>query len=114
MAVLVLALGAYCMVKAPSFHALASGARGWLQPLASGSALEIDAIVCEAIVFLGLAVSLFGAWTGALALTLDHGEVDRRSLGVAGIVAGLLVPILAMLALRWAWAFVVQAHVGGT
>ncbi|MGD8239992.1 MAG: hypothetical protein PVH68_15660 [Armatimonadota bacterium] len=111
-ALLVLAFAAYWVVRAPLFHALAGGARGLLAPLASGSALDIDGMLCRGIVMAAIAISLWGAGAGALALHLDHGEVDRRWLGLVGVIAGILIPIVAALAMRWAWVFVARVHMG--
>ncbi|MFQ5809710.1 MAG: hypothetical protein ACE5JM_08850 [Armatimonadota bacterium] len=111
-AILVLAFAAYWMIKAPLFHALAGGARGLLAPLASGSALDIDGMLCRAIVMAAIAISLWGAGAGALALHFDHAEVDRWWLGLVGVIAGILLPIVAALAMRWAWVFVARAHMG--
>ena len=61
--------------------------------------------------FVGVAISLIGTGIGVLALGLDHAEADRRRLSIVGVVGGLLVPILAVLTLRWVWVFVALAHV---
>ena len=110
---LLLCLAAYCILGAPIFRALAGGVHGWLEPLAAGSDIDIDALFCRALWLLATVVSLWGSALGALSRRLDHGEVDRRWLGMVGIVAGLLIPALAPLALWWAWVVAARAHFGG-
>ncbi len=112
-AIVLLVMTVYCVVAAPVFRVLAGTSSRWLVWLVGRGALLGEAFVCQAVLYLVVGISIWGAVTGALSLRLEHAEVDRRWLSIASMAAGILVPVLAVLALWWSWEFVARTHFAG-
>ncbi len=100
----VFALAIYCLVTGPAFGLFAS---------ATESAFAEEALLYGRFAYAAVAISLWGAVSGGLSLALEHGEVERRAQAVFGLIAGLLLPVVVVLGLRWAFEVAARVHFSG-
>ena len=100
----VFALAIYCLVTGPAFGLFAS---------ATQSAFAEEALLYRRLAYVAIAISLWGAVSGGLSLALEHGEVDRRAQALIGLIAGLLLPVVVLLGLRWAFEVAARVHFSG-